>query len=123
MKLGFKRLMLPLLVVALVAGCASRSADHRISIQPGVNLSSDVPRLAVGDDKLLRVSVRINNSGVSAVKAYLSVDWLDGRGQKVESLVGSRAPLAVAGKGYEDFSIVAPRTDIIDFRMRIESRE
>ncbi|MDI9408522.1 MAG: hypothetical protein QM523_04690 [Candidatus Pacebacteria bacterium] len=119
---GLKRMALLLLLALTVAACA-KSADKRIMIQPDVRLTAEAPRIAVGDDKLLRVSTRINNGNSYAVKAYITVEWSDGQGQKVDSLIGTRAPLAVPSYGSEDFSITAPRPDIIGFRIRIESRE
>ena len=119
---AFKPMAMLLIIAVTVVGCA-KSADQRIAIQPDVRLTAEAPRIAIGDDKLMRISTRINNANSHAVKVYISVEWADAMGQKIDSLIGSRAPLAVASYGSEDFSITAPRSDIVNFRIRIESRE
>ncbi|MCX8501538.1 MAG: hypothetical protein ORO03_07580 [Alphaproteobacteria bacterium] len=121
-----KTLSIVAVLVALVTlvGCAgTKSSDPRILIQPSLRVEALAPRLNFGDDNILRLTVPLQSRSSEAHKIFITVEWLDGLGQKVDTIVGSRQPFAVPAFGSNDFTINAPRPDIVTFRIRIEKRE
>ena len=105
----------------LLVGCAS--SDPRIHILPNSRVTAEAPRIDIGEDKLLRITVSLVNKSDKASKLFYSIDWYDARGQRYESSVGARAPIAVPAYGSEDIRAVAPNPIITDFKIRVETRE
>ena len=121
-----KTLSIVAVLVALVTlvGCERpKSPDPRILIQPSLRVEAMAPRMNFGDDNILRLTVPLQSRSTEAQKIFITVEWLDGLGQKVDTIVGSRQPFSVPSFGVIDFTTNAPRPDIVTFRIRIEKRE
>ena len=102
-------------------GCAHNqvsSADGRITLAPG--LSSDIQvtgiRCVKNKDGYCMFRANVLNSAKKQARLEYKVQWLDGAGMEIESVVSTWQMIAVQPKEVRELSAVAASKDAADFR-------
>ena len=109
------------LLMLLVSGCAHNpipQADARVKLVGGLGSSvyvSDVLCVRNQAGYCLLQANMVNNSKKQARVEY-KVQWLDGTGMEIESLVSTWQMIAVQPGEIKGLSAVAPNKEASDFR-------
>ncbi len=118
--------LLAIAVSFFAAGCVSYHSapqDRRVTVSP--DLGSDVwvtdVRMARGFSQHYTMQANVVNNTGDVVRMEYRVDWLDGDGCAIPSVVSTWLPMSAAAREVVPLAATAPSPDAVDFRFFVQA--
>ncbi len=102
---------------SLGSNIVTRPVTHAFSALIGEGIVIDSAVLRRNDSGFLELYVTGHNDSYDTRRFYYRVEWLDADGLPVETKTSKWLPMSAMGKSPFGFKVVAPRQNIVDFRM------